>query len=512
MSGRRSAASRGSRAPGGGARARRRGARKATLSLLGALLVGLAGLGAYRLLFAPRASLDALPNPDLSAVEPQVAEKIRSLRGAVVRDPGSAAAWGKLGMTLDVHGFDREAVSAYQQAGALDRGDFRWPYFHAIALQETGSSEAIAVFEASRGRRPDYPPLYLRLGEALFDAGELTGSEEAFRRALELDPSLSQAYLGLGRIALANGDPEASRAELRRAVEIDPAYGAAWTLLAEVHRRLGETAAAEETALRAGQLPERPVFTDSVYAAVLKEGVSARWYIVRGEAFLDRGRTEEAERLFRAALAIRADANAHDNLGLALQFQGRFEEAAEQHRAALEIRPGFREAQVNLGSALYRLGQIDEAIAAAERARDLDPAFAQAYLNLGLYLARAGRRREAIQTFRHGLARAPFDVRIANQLAWLLATSTDSTLRDGAEAVRLAERVSEMTAFQVPDVLDVLAAAYAETRAFERAVETARRARRLAAGTGRTELAAEIERRLERYEAKRPYRSSGFQE
>ena len=57
-----------------------------------------------------------------------------------------------------------------------------------------------------------------------------------------------------------------------------------------------------------------------------------------------------------------------------------------------------------------------------------------------------------------------------DELAWLLATYPDSNARDGAEAVRLAERACALTDRRIPALLATLAAAYAEAGDFPRAV------------------------------------------
>lgn len=475
------------------------------------------GIGAAALLFgalaawwllSPRASLDALPAPDLTTAEPQVADRISSLRRAVLQDPGSAEAWGRLGMSLDVHGYEREALQAYERATRLDPGDFRWAYFRAVALAEIGDPGAGRALEAAGARRPEYAPAYLRLGRARFDAGDLAGAEAAYRRALVAEPGSALARFGLGRTALARGDPQTARAELHRALERDPGLRDAWSLLADAARRLGDEAEAERAAERARAGVEQPL-PDSIYAEVLREGVSARWLIVRGEALLDAGRPQEAERLFRAALAVRPEAGARDKLGLALQFQGLFEEAAEQHRAALAQQPESPVALVNLSSALHELGRSREALETARQAIELDPTWSQGYLTLGLFLARAGRRGEAIRVFRNGLEAAPFDPRLAQHLAWLLAVSPERGVRDGAEAVVWAERVVEAAGRSLPHPLDVLAAAYAEAGRFEEAVRTARGAAEAARRAGAAELGREIETRRVGYEAGRPHRLDG---
>ena len=65
------------------------------------------------------------------------------------------------------------------------------------------------------------------------------------------------------------------------------------------------------------------------------------------------GRGKEALEYFAIALRINPrSAEAHNNLGLALENQGRLGEAIAQYRAALESRPEFAVAAENLERAL----------------------------------------------------------------------------------------------------------------------------------------------------------------
>jgi Flp pilus assembly protein TadD len=91
-----------------------------------------------------------------------------------------------------------------------------------------------------------------------------------------------------------------------------------------------------------------------------------------------------------------------------------------------------------------------------------------------------------------------------NQVAWVLATSPDASVRNGAEAVKMATRAVELSGGREPDTLDTLAAAYAESGRWEQATETARRALALA----REPLAKDIRARLALYENRQPFRSN----
>jgi TPR repeat protein len=91
-----------------------------------------------------------------------------------------------------------------------------------------------------------------------------------------------------------------------------------------------------------------------------------------------------------------------------------------------------------------------------------------------------------------------------NALAWILATSRNSAVRDGSNAVVLAEKATAARHYKNPATLDTLAAAYAEAGQFEKAVSTEQEAIAL--------LQTEAEKsdyrtRLQLFEAKVSYRS-----
>lgn len=78
-----------------------------------------------------------------------------------------------------------------------------------------------------------------------------------------------------------------------------------------------------------------------------------------------------------------------------------------------------------------------------------------------------------------------------NDLAWIRAAAGDPNLRDGAEAVALAGRASQLS--PTAETLDTLSVALAEAGRFDQAITTARQAVGLARTTGRTDLVTQIE-------------------
>ena len=84
-------------------------------------------------------------------------------------------------------------------------------------------------------------------------------------------------------------------------------------------------------------------------------------------------------------------------------------------------------------------GAIDEAIADWEMALEMQPNDADAHTSLGNALLQKGSLREAIAHYVTALGLAPEDPHSRNNVAWILATASDSSIRDGARAVGFAQ-------------------------------------------------------------------------
>ena len=108
--------------------------------------------------------------------------------------------------------------------------------------------------------------------------------------------------------------------------------------------------------------------------------------------------------------------------------------------------------------------------------------------------------------FKEALQLAPDAPECMNALAWIYATSPQAPLRNGAEAVRLAEQACKLTQRQKTAVLDTLAAAYAEAGRFADAVKTTEEIRALAVSAHDTNTLDKARQRLELYLAGKAYR------
>lgn len=116
------------------------------------------------------------------------------------------------------------------------------------------------------------------------------------------------------------------------------------------------------------------------------------------------------------------------------------------------------------------------------------------------------RPQETLETYRRMMSARPQDLVAVNNVAWLLATSREATLRNSDEAIQLAKRVCEATKNQFPPALDTLAAAYASAGQFEAAIATTEKAlEQIGAARADSPQAISLRARLELYRKHEAY-------
>jgi len=215
---------------------------------------------------------------------------------------------------------------------------------------------------------------------------------------------------------------------------------------------------------------------------------------------------QAAEHYREAALISPTMYDAWSNLGAVLVLQGRSEEALPSLQQAVRGHPENSAARHNLGEALARLGRLDEAAAEFEAALRFPPTTPDLHFSYARVLSRQGKAPAAAAQYREALRRNPDYVESLWLLARLLATCPDPDVRNGPQAVTLAERAVQLTNRRDARMLDTLAAAYAETGRFDEAVVIEQQAIDLAAASGPDSLAQEAARRMQLYRARQPYR------
>src|SRR5882757_3346175 len=231
-----------------------------------------------------------------------------------------------------------------------------------------------------------------------------------------------------------------------------------------------------------------------------------------GFLFLRRGELDKAISEFQAALNIRSKntethyslgaALIQNNLGNALARKQLSNEAIDHLQEAVRLRPDYADAYFNLGSVLFQQGRIDQAITRWQKALAIRPTDAEAHRSVASALRKRGNVKEAIAEYEEALNVVPEDSVALNNLAWILATSSDASMRDGARAVTLAGKAVQASGGRDPNFLRTLAAARAEAGQFAEAVATAEAAKALASTQDKPELTSRLEEEITLYRAR----------
>jgi protein O-mannosyl-transferase len=238
------------------------------------------------------------------------------------------------------------------------------------------------------------------------------------------------------------------------------------------------------------------------------------------------GDHDRAIKHFEAAIATSAAyIKAHNNLGSALAGKGDFAGATEHFREAVRLNPHHTSARLNLARSLVSQGRLAEAVAELQAAPPEDPPVPALFGMAADLLLRLGRTREAIAAleqllkinpaaelhekvamlnvqigeaklavahYHAALKMKPDWAEVLNNLAWTLATHSDASVRNGPEAILLAQRACKLTQYGQPVFLVTLAAAYAEAGKFDEAISNSQKALDVATQAGNTQLVASI--------------------
>jgi tetratricopeptide (TPR) repeat protein len=195
-------------------------------------------------------------------------------------------------------------------------------------------------------------------------------------------------------------------------------------------------------------------------------------------------------------------------MGIALGMSGKQDDAVPYFKKAVQTQGAFFEAYYNLGIIFTKENKIDEAADAWQNVVRIRPKFAQGHENLGYALYAQAKFPESLAELRMALDEEPNRLFALKLAANLLATCPDSAVRNGPEALSLAEKAKQLSGGNDPGILDTLSAAYAETGRFDEALAAEQQAAAIAEQEGDAALESSIKDHVERYESKEPLREA----
>lgn len=487
-----------------------------------------------------RKGLVAVHWPDLTNLEESVREQITTLQDAVTaiaKNPATSEAalseaYGELGETYHAYSLTAPARECYLNASHLAPKDFRWLYLLAkLDQQEDRYEDAVRRYRLARSLRPDYIAAPVNLGNIFLELNRLDEASENFRAALEIDKNNPAAHYGLGQVALSRRGYVEAVAHFEKTLVQAPAANRVHYSLAMAYRGLGDAEKVKAHLAQQGTVGVR--VSDPLFDRLQELIAGERVYLSRGKVAFEAQRYADAAAEFRKAVAAKPDSvTARVNLGAALSQIGDLEGAVEQFKEALRIEPGKANAHYNLAvllarqdkqseaithlrsalnaepedvAARYLLAQqlskserVDEALVEISRVVQAAPNNEGALLEQVKLLHRKGQFKQALDALEKSHAQYPQRGRTIAMLAYLLATSPEFELRNGARALELAQLVYEATG--APQHGALIALALAELGRCSEAAHWQQRTIAAAERDGKKDLVVKLRAGLKLYE------------
>ena len=419
-------------------------------------------------------------------------------RTTIARNPDCFLARNNLGNIFFRRGQMGEAIEQYQQA--LET----WPQY-VLARNNLGNAflktgrfdEAMAQYQQALALRPGDAETHDNLGNALLKKGQVHEAIAQFRRAMDLQPDDAATHDYLANALLKIGQADEALIQFQHALALQPDN-------ADFHNNFGN-------ALLEKGKPDQAI--EQYQKALALQPDNAEFHDNLGIVLLRNGRADQALGHFQKAVEIQPDyAKGHEGLGMALFQKAQIDEAIIHFQAVLKLRPDFAEANNNLGAAFLQKGQLDQAIVCYQKAVQFMPSDAEFQNNLGYALYLGGDVPQAVEHYKKSLELRPQNAATCKNLAWILATSPEASVRNGAKAVELAQQGVRLSDGSDPIFVGTLAAAYAEAGQFPEAIKTALRARQLAVDGNNTALADALQAQIGLYQAGTPVRETGRNE
>lgn len=253
-----------------------------------------------------------------------------------------------------------------------------------------------------------------------------------------------------------------------------------------------------------GKIGRYPESLDQLRLAVRMDPNNTNYVSNLGATLMRKGSLDNAGVCFETVISMDPHmALPYANLALIKEAKNKDSEALSMMQKAVELDPHNPTYQFDLGEILLKLGDIQGARSAFQRAIQMN-SISEALSDLAWAIHGHGLERDALQALRKALRMNPGSVKTQTRLARILATSSDGSVRNGAEAVVLAEGLVRSYSTPPPDLLDLLALAQAEMGRFEDAKATLQQALSQSKD-GKAAWVPELEKHLAYFKMGEPY-------
>ncbi len=258
-------------------------------------------------------------------------------------------------------------------------------YRYLMIYDPWKADEAIAYgWKAiSTGDRPD--DAYITIGVMEQKGEKLKEALAHFLKAVEINPSNSEAYKKASSIYAKLGDLENEYRLRRAAFDANPQDDFyAYQLSQFLSNKFGDYYLALDYALKAYNI--NPKSVDNLHQT--------------GWIYYSLGQLDKAVSFYEEALELEPEnAFTRESLGMCYEKQGRFNEAIEAYNWAISLNPRSAGSYKGLGWIYLGLGEREKAIEALEKAVRLDPRDTNTLYLLGMTYHEVSRFEDAAKKF-----------------------------------------------------------------------------------------------------------------
>jgi tetratricopeptide (TPR) repeat protein len=219
----------------------------------------------------------------------------------------------------------------------------------------------------------------LLVGREHYAKREFDKAEQLLRQVLEADDRFADVHDMLGVIAHSRGAFLQAEQHFERALEINPSYTEAALNLAVTYNDRGKYEAARAVYARIKGKPTGTIASLDPFA----RGKLANMHADLAQAYTDSGLTREAvDELVKAVGLCPHFADLQTKLGNLLRETHEHTRARVHYEAALTARPNFVPARVQLGVTLLALGEASSAEEQWKKVLEIEPENTQAKMYL----------------------------------------------------------------------------------------------------------------------------------
>lgn len=297
------------------------------------------------------------------------------------------------------------------------------------------------------------------LGHALLEQNRPLEAIDQFAAGLKINPDDPKAWLQMGRAQTQQGNIGLAVTCFREALQIDPKLIDAQFQLATVLAQSGQSAEAE-----------------SEFAKYLKQNPT--------------------------------DVRAWNNFGNVQFLQQKYTAAEASYLQAAKLEPAKADTWMNLANLFLQQNNGPKGLAALERALQLRPDDARLWYQYANICEQFGASSKAVAAFRQVLALEPEQPNALIRLAWRLAVDPDDKVRNGKEALAIAEKMVLQSGGTPGPYAEILAAAKAENGLYKDAIFWAETAKKVYEEGGDTAGKTRLEKHLKNYRQNKPWRTA----